>query len=189
MVVGVTGGYCSGKTLACSVFEASGFSSIDVDCIGHEVLEEMKDNVAREFGETVLKEGRVDRKALGTAVFRSPEKKSKLEEILHPSMIRIVEKRVRGGRDSVINAALLIEMRLHRLCDFVIALQTDEEVVVQRGMKRDGISREEVLLRIGSQIPIKEKLQYVDKVIDNSGTVSELLTRVRRTMESFIEKG
>lgn len=189
MVVGVTGGYCSGKTLACSVFEASGFAGIDVDCIGHEVLEEMKDRVAREFGETVLKEGRIDRKALGTVVFRSLGKKRKLEEILHPSMIRKVEKRVRGERDAVINAALLIEMRLHRLCDFVIALQADEEVVVQRGTKRDGISREEVLLRIGSQIPLKEKLQYVDKVIDNSGTVSELLTRVRRTMESFIEKG
>ena len=189
MVVGVTSGYCSGKTLACSVFEEAGFACIDVDRIGHEVLEEMKERVSEEFGESVLRGERIDRKALGAVVFRNPEKRKKLEKILHPSMIRRVEKRVREEHDVVINAALLIEMRLHRLCDRVIALQADEGAVVRRGMQRDGISREEVLLRIESQIPLKEKLQFVDKVIDNNTTVSGLLKKVRRTMESFVEKG
>jgi dephospho-CoA kinase len=189
MVVGVTGGYCSGKTLACSIFKELGFAHIDVDQIGHEVLEEMKGKVVREFGRTVLTEGRIDRRALGAVVFGDPEKKRMLEAILHPTMVRRVKQKVREQQNAVVSAALLVEMHLYRLCDFVIAIQIDEELAIRRGMERDGLSRGEAKARIGAQIPLKEKLQYVDKVIDNSGTDSEFRMRVRRTAECLAEKG
>ena len=65
MVVGITGGYCSGKSLACAIFVEAGFAHVDVDRIGHEVLDEMKEEVAKKFGEEALRQERIDRRALG----------------------------------------------------------------------------------------------------------------------------
>ena len=112
-----------------------------------------------------------------------------LEEIVHPAMVRRVKEIVKRERNAVIDAALLVEMRLFELCDFVLGLQVDADIASRRGMQRDGLSREEAMLRIGSQIPLKEKLQYVDKVIDNSTTVEEFLRRLRQTLNDLIEKG
>ena len=189
MVVGITGGYCSGKSLACSIFAEAGFAHIDVDSIGHEVLDEMTEEVGKKFGEEALRPEGVDRRVLGSLVFGDPVKRRMLEEIVHPAMVQRVKKIVKRERNTVIDAALLVEMRLFELCDFVIGLQVDEDIAARRGMKRDGLSREEAMLRIGSQIPLKEKLQYVDKVIDNSTTVEEFLGRLRETLNDLIEKG
>ena len=104
-------------------------------------------------------------------------------------MIERVKRIVEKEHDAVINAALLVEMDLHLLCDFVLGVQVDEEIALQRGMKRDKLSRDEAKLRIGSQIPLKEKLQYVDKVIENNGTVGEFRKRLRQIVRDLIEKG
>jgi dephospho-CoA kinase len=64
------------------------------------------------------------------------------------------------------------------LCDFVIGIAVKDEIAIKRGEKRDGIGREEVLRRIHSQIPLKEKLHYVDIVIDNNGSPDELEMKV-----------
>jgi len=185
MVVGVTGGYCSGKSIACSIIEESGFVHIDVDRIGHDVLDDKREEVVREFGKKILPGGKIDRGALGDLVFRDRNKRRMLESILHPLMIERVKRIVEKEHDAVISAALLVEMGLHLLCDFVLGVQVDEEIALQRGMKRDGLSRDEAKLRIGSQIPLKEKLQYVDKVIENNTTVGEFRKRLRQTVKGI----
>jgi dephospho-CoA kinase len=79
-------------------------------------------------------------------------------------------------------------MSLVSFCDFVIGIQVDDEVAILRGMKRDGLSRDETIRRILSQIPLKEKLYYVDKVIENNATVREFRRRVRETIAVLTEK-
>jgi dephospho-CoA kinase len=185
MVIGVTGNYCSGKDVACSLFEESGFQVIDVDRIGHEALITRKDEIVRCFGSGILSEGAVDRKKLGGMVFSSSGKREMLEKIVHPWMIREVRRRVSHNGSYVINAALLIEMCLHVLCDFVLALQVREDVAVSRAMARNGLSREEALLRIRAQIPTKEKLHLVDKVIDNNGVLVRFTAEVRSVIDNL----
>ncbi|KPJ84666.1 MAG: hypothetical protein AMS17_15890 [Spirochaetes bacterium DG_61] len=174
MVVGITGNYCSGKNTACAIFEESGYRVIDVDRVGHEALKE-----------DVLTGGAVDRKKLGSIVFCSEQAKQELERIVHPWMTREVKLRVAGDGRWVVNAALLVEMCLWVLCDFVIAVTAEEERMIDRAVARDGLSRDEALQRIRSQIPYKEKLHFVDKVIDNNGDVEEFTHEVRTVIANL----
>ena len=189
MVVGVTGGYCAGKSVACELFVQKGYVHVDVDRIGHEVLEGKKKEVVEVFGEMVLSGGRIERSELGRIVFADRERRKRLEEILHPPMVACVRRELKSCWDAVIDAALLIEMRLFSFCDFVIWVQIDDEVALLRGMRRDGLSRDETIQRIRSQIPLKEKLHYVDKVIENNATVQEFRRRVGETITILTEKG
>ncbi len=169
MVIGITGNYCSGKDVACAQFSKAGFAIIDVDSVGHEALEARREEVVHAFGKKILDGRRVDRKKLGTIVFEDSQKRKELERIVHPWMIRRVRRLTTESGDCVINAALLFEMCLFTLCDLVVAVVVDEETAALRAVHRDGLSREEALQRIRSQIPTKEKLHFVDKVIDNNG--------------------
>jgi len=184
MIVGITGMYCSGKNEAVRVFESEGFRVVDVDVIGHLALEVKKNEILDAFGGEILIEGRVDRKSLGRIVFKDPDKRRTLERIVHPWMIKEVKRIVGVGGDFVINAALLIEMCLHVLCDYVIGIEVSEKIAVERAMKRDGISEQEARMRIASQIPLKEKLHYVDKVIENTSGLEYFLNEVK----DFISK-
>jgi dephospho-CoA kinase len=169
MIIGITGNYCSGKDSACARFKQAGYSIIDVDALGHEALDVRKAEVVGVFGTHILKGGGIDRGVLGGIVFGSAEKKRDLERIVHPWMIRQARMLTHTYDDCVINAALLFEMCLFTLCDHVIAVLVDEDIAVRRAIERDGLSREQALQRIRSQIPTKEKLHFVDTVIDNNG--------------------
>jgi len=186
MVVGITGTYCSGKNVACSMFREGGYRIIDVDGLGHQALEIKKDEVVDAFGDEILySNGTVNRKKLGEFVFSNQEEKKKLEKIVHPWMIKMVQKEVKRGGDIVINAALLIEMCLFVLCDFVLWIHVKEEVCVQRAVKRDGLNHDEVIARIRSQIPLKEKLHFVDKIIDNNGTLEQFKQEVQKIIKQL----
>ena len=184
MVIGITGNYCSGKNVACTQFEQAGFSIIDVDSLGHEALEVKRQEVVDAFGEHVLYGNGIDRAKLGAIVFGDGGKMKELERIVHPWMIRRVRRLTAEYTDCVINAALLIEMCLFALCDRVIGILVEEEVAVGRASSRDGMSREEALRRIRSQIPTKEKLHFVDTVIDNNGD----LDTFKQSIASVIAK-
>ncbi len=187
MVVGITGNYCSGKNSACQVFAKHGYEVIDVDKIGHEALEARQREVVAAFGEEVLKDGRIYRKKLGNIVFGNEEKKKKLESIVHPWMIRRVKSLTGKNENIVINAALLIEMCLFVLCDFVIGIDVEEKTALRRGISRDMIPPEEALKRLRAQIPLKEKIYYVDKIIENSGSLQEFREKIRETVD-YINK-
>jgi dephospho-CoA kinase len=205
MIVGITGGYCAGKSAASAVFRGLGYEVVDVDRIGHDALEAKRDEVAAAFGAGVLSRaapcaadhkadgsGRggasVDRAKLGAVVFADPSARATLEAIVHPWMIRRVKEAVRGKRRVVIDAALLVEMCLFPLCDAVLGIETGEESAVSRGMARGGLTREEALLRIRSQIPLKRKIQFVDKVIENNGDIGEFERNVREFAAGVEEK-
>jgi len=184
MIVGITGNYCSGKDSASMLFSAQGFTVIDVDKVGYEALKAKKEEIVEAFGEGVLTGCQVDRKKLGRVVFSNSEEKKRLESIVHPWMIRKVKSSISGGCETVINAALLVEMCLFVLCDFVLGIQVNEKKALERGMARDVLSHEEVLKIMRSQIPLKQKIQYVDKIIDNNGTFKEFAERIIMWVET-----
>jgi dephospho-CoA kinase len=214
MIVGITGGYCSGKSVASGVMRDLGYEIVEVDRIGHEALEAKVDELVSAFGEGILSGGgtrsrgrtprgrgggrngdrngraggSVDRGRLGGIVFADPEARRKLEAIVHPWMIRRVKEEIRGKRRVVIDAALLIEMCLFTLCDTVLGIEASEETAVGRGMERGGLTREQALLRVRAQIPLKQKLQYVDKVVGNDGDIGAFKKEIREFAESAEKK-
>ena len=185
MIVGITGNYCSGKDSASRLFAEQGFAIVDVDKIGYLALEQKREELLRHFGEGVLSGGGIDRKKLGAIVFADGERKRELEHIVHPWMIGRVKSMVRGRGDMVINAALLVEMCLFVLCDYVLGIDVSEETAIERGVARDSLSRGEARARLRSQIPLKEKLHYVDKIIENNGSFDEFAEEVTGLIRSI----
>src|SRR5512136_767870 len=109
MILGLTGPYCAGKDAVARVLERRGFRVLNVDAIGHEVLEDLRGEVAAAFGSGVLRaDGSVDRRALGRIVFADPAALARHEAIVHPAMVERVRALAAAeraaGRDAAVNA-------------------------------------------------------------------------------------
>jgi len=184
-VIGLTGGIASGKSLVSRALEGLGMTVIDADAISHEILakdEAVKHKVVGTFGAGVLTaQGDVDRGKLGDIVFRDPGLRKVLERIMHPPIGAELWKRAQGGGDDVVlEIPLLIEQGGHERVDLVVVVYTTRERQIQRLMGRGGISREEAIRRIETQLPLEEKVSYAHYVINNNGSVEETEDQVTR---------
>lgn len=187
--VGLTGGYATGKTLVAAELERLGCLVIYADKLGHQVLQpggEAFEPAVRAFGPDILNaSGTIHRKKLASLVFDSPELLEKLASFVHPAVFRleqqILEKFAaeypRGI--AVLEAAILIETGHYARFDRLILTSCDEEKQIARGMKRDGLTREQVRARIANQMPADEKKRYADYVIDTNGPKEETAPQVR----------
>lgn len=178
-IIGITGQSGSGKGYLSAAFEKLGYIHADADKIYHELLlsnKEMRRELVAAFGNDILKDGDIDRKVLGKKVFgsKNARKLTKLNKITHKYVCReyvklIISLKEQNAKGLIIDAPLLIEARLHKLCDFTIYVYCEEEIRVERIMKRDGISREAALLRIRSQKPWSFYIAQCDTAIVNNG--------------------
>jgi dephospho-CoA kinase len=185
VVLGLAGGYCAGKDSVAAILAERGFAVIDVDEVGHRVLREPEARglVAARFGSGVLDpEGEVDRRELGRRVFRDRRGLSALEAIVHPRMVeRVREELAVCEGPTVLNAAVLFRMGLHRLCDAVLCVRAPWWLRLARARRRDGLDPVRALRRIASQRGICPKLPGpgVDiYYVDNSGDRNRLRERV-----------
>ncbi|MHB9096012.1 MAG: dephospho-CoA kinase [Eubacteriales bacterium] len=181
LVIGLTGSIASGKSLVTKFLKELSARVIDADTVAREVIRPGTPGwlqIRRAFGEKTLNPDRtVNRKALGSMVFANPEQMKKLNAITHPliiDQIRAEINRFRSGNSDpprvlVVDAPLLIETGLHQITDEVWVVEVPEEIQVQRLANRDGLTREQALQRIHSQMPAFEKRKYAQVVIDNSG--------------------
>ncbi len=190
IVVGVVGKYCSGKNTLADILSSYGYREIDVDKIGHEVLEASRDRIVEVFGRVVeAPGGGIDRKKLGAIVFAEREKLKLLEGILHPKM----RERIRGIINNsegniVINAALLYRMRLHEMCNVIICVKSPIYRLVLRGMKRDGLSLMGVVRRLWSQwgICFKPRGCRVDTYsVWNIGSIEQFRSRALKLLRKY----
>lgn len=189
MKVGLTGGYATGKSFVAHELERLGCFLIYADRLGHRVLEpggEAYEPTVKAFGPAVLgPDGLIDRKKLGTIVFSSPDALQRLSGFVHPAVFRLEEEMLIGfERQSpagiaVIEAAILIETGRYRQFDRLILTTCSEQVQIQRGIHRDGLTREQVLARIAHQMPLREKTRFAHYLIDTGGPKESTLDRVR----------
>lgn len=178
--VGLTGGYATGKSFVAHQLERLGCHIIYADQLGHDVLLPQGEAYApaiAEFGTGILDEsGAIDRKKLAAIVFGDAERLAKLSSFVHPAVFRQEEKLLAqfAANDphgiTVIEAAILIETKRDRWFDKIILTACDEEVQIARGMKRDHVTREQVIARLANQMPLSEKRKHADYVVDTSGT-------------------
>jgi dephospho-CoA kinase len=193
LIVGLTGGWATGKTLVAEEFKRLGAYLVDADEIAREITRPGTPayrEIAREFGGKIIKpDGTIDRKALGRIVFSDPARLKRLNEITHPRIIHEMEvlieelKKEHPGEVIVVDAPLLIEVGLDKKMDKVVVVYADEVTQIERIMKREGISREEAKRRIGAQLPTKNKAGLADFVIDGNGGVDETVKAVKSIYE------
>lgn len=186
MIIGLTGGIATGKSQSSKIFKELGCYIIDADKLSRTLT--TKDSrclkeIIGTFGTDVLKDdGTLNRKKLGQIVFNDKQAKIDLERIIHPHIIRktneIIAKKY-TTTDIIVDAPLLFEVGLDRVCDKVIVVYAKYHLQIARFMKRDNISKEEAIKRISLQMPIEDKMKLADITIDNSGTISELKKNIK----------
>lgn len=186
--IAVTGCSGSGKSTVTKIFSECGALALYADQFARDAVAPgmpALDRICAEFGRDILNaDGSLNRRALGDIVFVSPEQRLKLEQILHPEIERIAEQFYRRSRgDSyplvVYDCPLLFETGLHRSgFRMTILVAVERPLAAQRVMRRDGITIETVEARYRAQFPLPEAKKLADLVIDNSGSVDDLRSRV-----------
>ena len=173
MIIGITGGTGCGKTTALNTIRQLGGQVLDCDAIYHELLktdEALLSAIESRFPGTV-KEGSLDRKALGAVVFSDPEALLDLNAITHGAVCAEVKRRLEAKPSlAAIDAIALFESGLAALCDLTVAVTAPLEDRVRRLMARDRISESYARDRIQAQPPEDYFRRLCDHILENSGT-------------------
>ncbi|MGO9061406.1 MAG: dephospho-CoA kinase [Candidatus Binataceae bacterium] len=188
LTVGLTGGIGSGKSTVAKMLAELGAPSFDADKVGHDIYSPgrpaYKDVIAA-FGEGIVApDGTVDRKKLGPIVFADPAQLKRLESIVHPRMFErmremVADMRAQGVKAPiVIEAAILIEAKWQPLFDEIWLVMAPRERVIERVELERGLKREQTEARIKAQLSDDERRKHASLVIDNSGTVEDLRSKV-----------
>jgi len=141
------------------------------------------------FGKDILLEnGEINRPKLGDLVFRDEQKRLQLNAIVHPAvrkqMLLEKEQAIRNGKQTIfLDIPLLFESGLTWMVDKTIVVYVDENIQLQRLMKRNGLDKEAAEIRISAQMPLEEKASKADAVINNNGTITE----TKKQLEHIIE--
>lgn len=190
-VVGLTGGIGSGKSLAAQFFSQLGALVIDADQLARSAIERGSagfDEVLLRFGDALLKNGDIDRVALGQIIFENPEAKKDLEEIIHPRIRAEFEEAVASlnpGQIMVYEIPLLVETQAADRFDFVITVESDAELRKER-LRVRGMFHSDINKRIASQATEEERRAIADCVLTNNGSEDDLLRQVENIWESTI---
>jgi dephospho-CoA kinase len=194
MNIGLTGGIACGKSTVSRLLASRGAIIIDADLLAREVVEPGAPalaEVVRVFGQDMLhKDGTLNRKQLGKVVFDSEAKRKRLEELLHPAIIQLMQERMaeaerlQPDKLVVADVPLLYEAQMEDMFQEVLVVAASREVQLERLMQRDKLSGEEAEQRIDAQMPLEWKKEWADTVIDNSGTPEE----TERQVEQYLRK-
>lgn len=172
--VGITGGIGSGKSTACKVFRVLGIPVFEADHVARQLMNSDKNvrfQLIHLFGEAVyLPDQTIDRKLLAGIVFNNPSLLAQLNTIVHPAVINAFENWVLYQHSPYIlhEAAILFESGFYKMMDLTITVATNEEERIQRVMKRDGTSEEQVRQRIQNQWTDEQRIKLADFVIGNN---------------------
>lgn len=189
LLVGLTGGIGSGKSLAASLFKELGAYIIDADQVCKDLVQPGKialNEIVDNFGNSILSpDGNLDRKKLSEIVFHDPKKKFILEHILHPRVFEAEQKDYLeiSSKDPlaivIIDAALLIESNNYKQVDKVVVIRSDKESQIQRVLSRSTLNVDEIVARMENQMSLAGKIDYADFVLDNLNTEKDLRRNVQ----------
>jgi dephospho-CoA kinase len=171
--IGLTGGIGSGKSVVCKIFSALGIPVFSSDEVSRSLIKrdpEIIKTVTRVFGRDIYRNGILDRKKLSECVFTDKDSLEKLNSIMHPAVAKAFNEWLKSFDNQsyiIKEAAIIFESGTDKELDFVVTVSAPESLRISRVMERDGISKEEVLLRMRNQVNEKERLSLSDEIIHN----------------------
>lgn len=194
MIIGLTGKSCSGKDYVAHLFGEE-FVVIDEDKLGHVALDNNREKLVSVFGDSIITDGKVDRKKLGPIVFSDKEKLEKLNSISHPWMVaetlRLCREAESEGKIAVINAAILEKMGFVPYCNEVVLVSSPYSERLKRAVMRDKITPEAFEKREENQKDIGSTLSNggvkVTNII-NDGDKESLSRQVKEYCDSILGK-
>ncbi len=183
-IIGLMGNSGAGKSSVAKYLAKKGAKIIDADEISHEICEKgepgyvaVKENFDTYFFND---DETLNRRRLGRHVFANKSALQKLENILHPIIVKKVEEEVASSEYEVtiVDCALLVRTGLYLLVDEVWIVTATEDTKLNRICARDNISFEQALNRLRNQTPDSELMKYAQTVIVNDGTQAQLYEQV-----------
>lgn len=180
ILVGITGVIGSGKTTVSNQLRNQGFHIIDLDRLAREALEseDATEEIKNTFGEDCIIDGKPSPDKLKELVFGDRERLSALEKIIHPMVIKELNRRAdqlkfRGEKTVIVDGPLIFEKGLNKSLDKIVVVSADMQTIKQR-LRERGMEQEDIERRIACQIPLSEKERQADYVIYNNKTEKDL---------------
>ena len=188
VVIGLTGGIASGKSTAAGHLQKLGAHVIDADLLGHRAYEpgtRAYAAVVHTFGSDIVDaDGKIDRKILGSKVFGDPQNLERLTNIVWPEIRLMAEAEIENVRKAdpskviVLEAAVLFEAGWEDAVEEIWVVSLNRDAAVQRAGARDGVDEAAVQKRIDAQMTNSERVERGEVIIDNSGSVADLLAQL-----------
>lgn len=189
-IIGVTGGFGTGKTTVANIFKKLGAKVIDADRIAHRLLfkkSAVYNKTVAEFGCRILnKDETIDRKRLSRIVFNDARKLRAYLKIIHPEIKRIIKREIKQASDGtkarviVLDAPLLIEAGLAKAVNKLLVVKAKRDIQICRLKNKFALNKSDILKRIKFQLPLSKKIKMANFIIDNSRTVKDTEKQVRK---------
>ena len=192
MLIGLTGGIGSGKSLAGDFFKSKDIDVIDADDLAHNALDKEGEGYKKFleiFGENFLDESSdINRKALREYVFKNPEMKVKLEEIVHPIVQKDILNFIKKSNSKyrIIIVPLIAETKSSSFYDRVLAIECAKGIQLERATKRDSSNEEQILRIIKSQASTEERNKIANDVVVNNGTKEEFMINLEGIHKKYL---
>ncbi|WP_369716443.1 dephospho-CoA kinase [Leptotrichia alba] len=194
MVIGLTGGIGTGKSTVSQILQEKKFPVIDLDTISHEVIKIPKviEKIVENFGKEVLENSgnfenennaiRISREKLGKIIFENKEKRLLLNSIMHPEILHTMREQIskykKNNKIIFVEIQLLFEVLWEKEFDYILLISAKKSTQIRRILERDNRSENDALNIINSQMPLDEKKERSDFVIENDGSIQDLEKKV-----------
>ena len=195
LIVGLTGGVASGKSVVSQVWKEEGAYLIDADRIARELVQPRAPAwkaLVKAFGKEILQgDGSIHRKKLATRIFSNPVERELLNRILHPRIKKEIDRRIKGiGQKGpkaivVIDAALLVETGYYRDVDKVVVVTSTKKQQIERLRRREQMAQEMARGIIDSQISGEERIKVADIIIRNEGSRKKTERKAKEVFEEL----
>jgi dephospho-CoA kinase len=196
LIVSLTGGIATGKSIVAAVFEQLGCHIHHADRIAHRLMEPHSpvwQKIRDRFGSSILKsDNTIDRTKLGAILYSNREERLFINRLIHPLVFKEkkqeIEKLKSGGITKIFisEAALTIEAGYADFFDKVVLIHCKREIQIERLMERDKIKRPLALQKIDSQWPPAKKIKYADYMIETSGSIAQTVEHAERVFRSLV---
>ena len=194
LVVGLTGGLASGKSVASKTLRDLGLPIIDADLIAREMVKPNEAgyrDIVDHFGKGILNPDRtINRRKLAKIIFSDSKERERLNSLLHPRIVKEIKRTIENFKEKgegmvIVDAALLIAAGQLPLVDKLIVVIVSERLQIKRLAQRDHLTEKEARERIATQMPLSEKMKLADYVINNSRSVKKTIKRTKEVYDQL----
>ena len=189
MVLGLTGGVGAGKSRILELFSKDyGAQVIQADLVARKLEDPGQPGLTglvSLFGTGILqKDGTLDRKGFADRIFGNPEALKRVNALIHPLTWNEIKRQIReSSAELIVVEAALFDERSREVCQYLLYVDTQDEIRIQRLMENRGYSREKCLDIMKNQADRNDFLKLADFVIDNSGSLEESRLQIRRILK------
>jgi len=184
LIIGLTGGIGSGKSLISDLFADLGITVSDADVVARKVVEpknEALKTIVSYFGKYILlSDGTLNRNKLRNIILHDLEAKQWLERLLHPLIEQEQLNIIKNATSpySLLVSPLLIEANQTKYCQRIILVKSEKDIKIRRIMQRDNVSYTDAHLIISQQMTDEQRMDFIDDVIENNSTPEQAKLKV-----------